>query len=494
MSMKKTVASAAPWTAASTLAGMLAQLGSIAVLARVLTQSDYGVVAASVVVLGFFQVFLGAGLSPAIIQRKNVTSRELQSVHWLNLGFASSLTIACVLSSGLVAGAFGVPRASHVVALSSLLFIVSAAGQVPQAVMEKALAFRDLAVAEMIAAVTLFAGSVAAAMVGAGAFSMAAGMLASETTRAVFYLWRARDRYRPGFHFRLRETRRFVGFGLVTTVDVMLNYWTANISAMATGRLLGSRSLGGYNLSVTLGYSMPGRINPIVTRIMFPVLASIQDDRPRVRSAYVRTVKMLGTVNAFGLGFIAAAAPVIVPVAYGPKWSWVASTAGIICLAGILRGVGFPMGPLLSALGHVKLGFAVNVIKTIIVLPASIYLTRVWGLSGAAWSMVLAQTVSIVISGWLLDRILGLPFRRYIGAIIESVVVAVPMIVGVWLASRLIDDWPSIGALFVLGAVAVLIAAGTVALLPSSTAREIREGVVKVGNRGRRGRHRRPRA
>ena len=486
MSMKATVVRATPWTAASTLTGMVCQLLQVAVLARVLTPHEYGVAAAAVVVNAFFQVFLGAGLAPAIVQRTGVTRNELQSVHWVNLLFAGVMTVIGVVASPLIADGIGVVDAQPVILVASFTFLVAALGQVPQAVMEKRLDFRGLAIAEVIAGLVLLGSSVAAALNGAGAFAVPIGLISGELARALIYLWSARADYVPGLHFAPRETKRFVSFGLVTTLDVMLNFWSANIASLATGRFLGARSLGGYNLAITLGYSMPGRINPIVTRILFPALASIQDDLARVRRGYLNTVQLLGAVNFLGLGFIAVSATPLVTIFYGERWTWIASTASLICVAGMLRALGFPMGPLLAALDHIKLGFAVNIVKTALALPTSIWLTARFGLVGAAWSMVVTQMMSMVISAWLLRRILQVSPLTYSRVLLDCLVFAAVPIGGAWLCSTAMDSLQAWAQILVLGLVTAALSAVIVIYSPLRTAVQLRELVFRQPT----GRHR----
>lgn len=439
MSMLTKVARSTPWTALSTLVGMVCQLAQVALLARILSQHEYGIAAAVVIVNAFFQIFLGAGLAPAIVQRQNVQLAELRSLHWLNLMFAAVLAILGMALSPWIAAALGVDSAAPVIAVASLTFIVAAFGQVPQAIMEKSLNFQALSTAEAAAAVTMLTVSVVSALAGAGAFAIPFGLLAGEGMRASLYLWGVRKDYRPGFHFRLQETRRFINFGLITTVDLVLNFFSANINAMATGRFLGASAMGGFNLSVTLGYSTPGRLNPIVTRVLFPVLAAIQHDLARVKGAYLRTVEMLAFINTIVLGAIAVTASALVPLAFGERWTWTVPLVSVVCIAGVLRSIGYPIGPLLSALDEIRLGFMVNIVKTAITLPVVIWLTATWGGIGAAWGMVCAQVLSMIISAWLLKRIVNITGLEYATAALRAVSSSVLPIAGAWVTCQSMD-------------------------------------------------------
>lgn len=107
----------------------------------------------------------------------------------------------------------------------------------------------------------------------------------------------ARRWFRLRWRFRPRETGRFLSFGVFQTLDGVVNYLGSNASSLAIGRLLGPAQLGGYTLAYNLAVNLPARVNPIVTRVMFPVFSSIQHDRDRVAKNYLSVTAVLGMAS-----------------------------------------------------------------------------------------------------------------------------------------------------------------------------------------------------
>src|SRR5688500_2061868 len=66
-------------------------LGILAVLARLLTPADFGVVSAALVVIGFSMIFSQIGLGPALVQRRVLEQRHLDTAFTATLIFAVSI-------------------------------------------------------------------------------------------------------------------------------------------------------------------------------------------------------------------------------------------------------------------------------------------------------------------------------------------------------------------------------------------------------------------
>ena len=83
MTLKHRAYSAVRWTTAGTVARALLQLAQVAVLARLLSSADYGLMAMVSVVLNFARIFADMGVNSAYVQRQYVTQEQRSSLFWL---------------------------------------------------------------------------------------------------------------------------------------------------------------------------------------------------------------------------------------------------------------------------------------------------------------------------------------------------------------------------------------------------------------------------
>ena len=89
---------------------MLLQIGSVAVLTRLLDPKDYGLFTAGMLLVGFGEVFRDFGLSTAAIQAKTLSNAQRDTLFWLNTALGAAFGVAMLGAAPLVAWWFGHPE------------------------------------------------------------------------------------------------------------------------------------------------------------------------------------------------------------------------------------------------------------------------------------------------------------------------------------------------------------------------------------------------
>src|SRR4051812_19098652 len=79
------------WTAGNRIGQQAALVVGTAVLARLLSPGDFGLVAMTAIFLGFIAVISDFGLPAALVQRRDLTSVQLSSAFWLSLAIGAGL-------------------------------------------------------------------------------------------------------------------------------------------------------------------------------------------------------------------------------------------------------------------------------------------------------------------------------------------------------------------------------------------------------------------
>src|SRR5258708_6933322 len=127
----------------------VAQVGSILFLARLLSPEDYGLVAMATAFTGFAQILVDLGTRDAIVQRAHITKGEVSALFWINILVGCGFAALAAASGPLIARFYGEPRITTIVAVSSLTFIFAALISQHQALLRRALMFRDLAIIDI---------------------------------------------------------------------------------------------------------------------------------------------------------------------------------------------------------------------------------------------------------------------------------------------------------------------------------------------------------
>jgi O-antigen/teichoic acid export membrane protein len=392
--------SAARWTTASTVVRAGLQLLQVAVMARFLAPADYGLMAMVMVVLSYAGLFSDMGLSTAFVQRQHISHEERSSLYWLSVAVGGALMLIVMAIAPLATMFFKEPQLTPLMLLVATNFLVIALGQQLRMDAEKALNFRPVALIEISAALVGFAVAVLTAWMGWAVYALVvAAMTSVWLTMLLSWLVLAQG-WRPAWRLRWSEVRWFVHFGGGMVLNNAINHVNSTVDLIMGGRILGASPLGLYSVPRNLMLQVQGMINPIFTRIGFPLIASIQHDKERVRQVYLKTMNLTASVNAPIYIAIAVFTPEIVLLLLGPKWTEAAPLMRVLALWGLLRSFGNPVGSLLFGLGYVRLAAKWNA-GLLLIIPPVVWLGSQWGAIGIAWAMLSLMAV-LFVPGWAL--------------------------------------------------------------------------------------------
>lgn len=374
------------------------QLAQMAVLARLLVPEDYGLMAMVVVVLSFAGLFGDLGLNSAYVQKQNVSNEQRSSLFWLNISISAGLAVLVFAASPLLAWFFGDERLAPLLRLSTIAIVMSALGHQVRMTAEKSLDFRPVILLEIISAIIGFVSAALAALSGWGVYALVFGTIMTGTTGALIAWIFVSQGWRPLWRFCLADVRPYLGFGLAMVGNNIVNQINASIDLVIGGRMLMASQLGLYSVPRNLALQIQSVINPVVTRVGFPLIAQVQNDIPRVRSIYLKTLNMTASTNAplhVGVAFFA---PEIVRILLGQNWSGAVGFLQILAIWAFVRSTMNPVGSLLSGMGRAKLSLQWNV-SLLFIVPPVLWAGSHYGSNGLAWSLLILF-VSIFVPGW----------------------------------------------------------------------------------------------
>jgi lipopolysaccharide exporter len=172
---------------------------------------------------------------------------------------------------------------------------------------------------------------------------------------------------------------------------------------------------GGYNLAYNVAVVPPMKLNPIITRVLFPAFAKIQDDTEKLRVNFYKLLSVVGIINFPVLLGLMVVSSNFVPLVFGEKWNGIIPILQLLCVVGLLRSVGNPIGSLLMAKARVDISFKFNVFKTFLFIPAIIVGGHMAGAIGVTLGFLLVQIVNTVLSYFIMIKpVLGSSYRQYI--------------------------------------------------------------------------------
>ncbi len=479
MSLKQRTFSAIRWTTAGAVARAALQVIQVSVLARLLLPQDYGLMAMVAVVLSFAGLFADAGMSSAFIQRQDVTEEQRSSLFWLNVAMGLSMTVLVIAASPALAWFFNDQRLAMPITLSATTFLIGALGQQIRVAAEKNLDFRPVAILELSAAVAGFLVAIAGALLGWGVYALVAGGIFNAIcSTALAWALLARG-WRPLNRLKMADVRSFLGFGGSLVANNVVNQINSTIDIFLGGRLLGAVDLGLYSIPRNLALQVQLIINPIITRVGFPLIAQVQADVARVRMIYLKTLNMTASSNApiyVGMAFLA---PECAAILLGPGWERSGELLRVLALWGGVRSLANPVGSLLFGMGRADLSLKWNV-GLMLIIPAFMWLGAQYGPEGMAW-MLLAMMIVLFVPAWfvLVRPLCSASLAEYSAVALRPFILAALAVASGYFAADQFD-----GALSRL-AVAILISAPLYVALSFIWNREWVTAMLELAGRGK---------
>jgi O-antigen/teichoic acid export membrane protein len=183
-------------------------------------------------------------------------------------------------------------------------------------------------------------------------------------------------------------------------------------------------------------------INPIFTRVAFPVFSAVQKDRDRLRKGYLELMEVLtGLTIPIYVGMAALASPFVL-VQLGEKFAPSIPLLQILSIMGFVIALSSPAGSLILACGRADIGFYLNLIRTGSIL-LGIWVGARWGLIGIAWAMVIVVTgVMFPVHAYVRWKLVHMTLGEFMKATLpffwSSLAAAVPCVAGHYLI-----HWPS---------------------------------------------------
>lgn len=415
MSLREKTISGAKWSAMATVIIIGLGLVQMTVLARIIDNYQFGLLTVSLVIIALADMLSDFGIANSIIQRKEISHFELTTLYWLNVGLGVVVCVTVFALSGAIASVLHNPDLQPLIQTLSLAFIVTPHGQQFRALMQKELEFNKIGLIETSSVLAGFTFTVVAAHFWPLAMTAILGYLVNSAVRTLLFGYFGRKIYRPGLHFSLASVSSNLRFGAWLTADSVINYVNTNLSTLVLARILGASVAGGYNLAYNVAVVPPMKLNPIITRVLFPAFAKIQDDTAKLRVNFYKLLSVVGIINFPALLGLMVVSNNFVPLVFGEKWASIIPVLQLLCVVGLLRSVGNPIGSLLMAKARVDISFKFNVFKTCLFIPAIIVGGQLDGAIGVTLGFLLVQIINTILSYFVLIKpILGSSYREYI--------------------------------------------------------------------------------
>lgn len=429
--IKSKIMSGLAWESVTKLIIQIASWTSTVLVARLLTPEDYGIVAVSGVFVGLLLIIADMGLGSGLVNKKDLNKNEVTGIFWFSFLIGGTSSIILIVLSPAIESYFQMPGLASIVAVSSVVLIISSLKCVPVSLVSRALNYKLNALINLYASFSQIIVTLTFAYLDYGAWSLIYGTVAMQIVQLAAYTPILIKNVNFNIAFKFHEIQEIIMFGANVMASRVLHYFTSASPTFFTGIMLGQKAAGHFSFASQIAQIPINKIGAIFNRVLFPAISRIKDDTSYAKTVFFKLHRTLLTISFPILIGLIITAPDLVVILFTEKWNRIIYLLQLICLINILRISLMVFTPILEGIGKPNIVLKYNIF-TAATLPAASFIGLNWGTEGMVTSwffvypllyMYLLVSLSRVLEFSLIEFI-----RSFKSVIVSSLVMTITLI------------------------------------------------------------------
>lgn len=375
------------WASAGRLAAQSISWIATLWVMRLLSPSDYGMMAMAMIAVSAFQLFEEGGLGAVVVCAPVLDDMLVRKIFGVALAIGVVLTTTLIIVAPVVAQLLGDKGLTQILRALAVLLISGSLIVIPRSLLERRLAFRRIAVTEVVTALVASLLTLVLAVRGMGVWALVGGSIAQSLVRAVMINLVSPHIGRP--LFELRGLSGALRFGGTVVTERVLWYGYSQADVFLAGRVLGTATAGLYVVGKELAELPLDKLLPGAQQAALPTFARFQENIAALGPKLERGIGIVSLLSFPALFGLAAVASDLLPLVLGARWA--GATLPLSAYAATLP-FGLVSGVLLSALkavGRPDLSLR-NVVAGSLLMVTAFAIGVRWGLAGLAGAWVIA--------------------------------------------------------------------------------------------------------
>jgi PST family polysaccharide transporter len=339
-----------------------------AILARILSAEDYGIVAVITVFSTFFTTFSDMGFGPAIIQNKELTKKDIDNIYSFTVYISLVLMVIFLVCSFPVAAFYGDKVYISLGWLLSVSLLFNALNMVPNGILNRNKKFISIAIRTVVVYAASAIITIVLAIFGFRYYALA---IQAILTAFFTFVWNFATT-RPHFIFKIEmnSIKKVLNYSGYQFAFNLVNYFSRNLDNLLTGKFMGSAELGYYNKAYTLMLYPVNNLTGVISPVLHPILSDYQKQIDVIYKKYMKIVRLLACIGLYVSPVCFLAANELITILYGSNWENSVVCFQLLAIAIVPQMINSSAGSIFQAIGNTKLLFVNSCINTGITIIA----------------------------------------------------------------------------------------------------------------------------
>jgi len=362
----------------------------VLIIARLLSTEEVGLFSICLMVFILIDSFTALGLGQALLRKTEINDLDIDTLFVVNMLRGFLLFILIALFSFPVSVIMNEPSSSYLILLMGIYPLIQGFNNPSLLILQRTLNFKKEIPFHLGGVVSSFIITIVFAINGLGAKSLVYGLIGQGIVQLVisyviFPYW-------PRLRYSKDVFSELFMFGKWILYSQGLKYFSNNLPSWIIGSFGGSNALGSYHIASRTSQSIGNEFTSLVSTIAFPSFAIIQDNITRLRSAYIRSQKIILSSSFLLFALMFSLSTPFTMIFLGKEWEDTAPLIKLFSLIGLVQSIG-AQAEVLKALNLPNVIVKYSFLRLVVVLFSIYHLTDNLGSIRALFSVLLSSLI-----------------------------------------------------------------------------------------------------
>lgn len=397
---------------------------------RLLTPTDFGYTGALAVFTMLSNILVESGFTAALIRRENNTDKDYTAAFWFNLLLSIALYGILFVSANAIAAYFKMPVLSTLARVLFLAIIVNSFTVVQNIILQKALQFKRLTMANLAGMIVSGIITIWMAATGWGYWALAAQQLSQLIVKAVL-LW-GMSKWRP-VRIALSDfsvIKELFSFSAVLILSSAISTIVKYVYNIFIGPRYSTDEMGYYSQGYKYHMVLHTIVSSSITGVAYPVLSKLNSEPERQRIYMHKIVKMTAFFTFPMMAGFFALADNFVHVIVTDKWLSMVPYLRLLLIGGATVPFTTLYINLFNVFGKPKLNFLTELGRNILVVILLLIMNG--SITEILYGYIISSLLAMAFASIVLKHVIGYRILDQIKHIVPSLLIAVAMAVAVY--------------------------------------------------------------
>lgn len=378
------------------------------VLARILLPEQFGIIGIITVFISISNTFINSGLSDALINKRETTTKDYSTVFWANVILGMFIYLILFISSPYIALFFKQDSLTDLIRITGISIIIVSFSSIQRTLLTKQINFKTITVISIVS--VIISGFIALYMAfhNYGVLSLVVRMVLGQfITLLLFWLL---NRWRPKFIFDINSFKEMYKYGSNLLLSRLINSIYDNLYYFIIGKYFSPLSLGYYSRADTFKNLASNNISSTVQRVSFTALSAKTGDEEQIE-LFKKFLFSTFFVTCFFMSILFICSKEIILILIGDKWITSILYLKILSLSGLF----IPLYKLninfLAVKNRTKLYFKIELFTKLFAIP-TIIIGIYFGIIAMIYSISIISFLTYLTSVYVLKNLFSISYKN----------------------------------------------------------------------------------